>query len=563
MAILPSASVSLSSAGGGVGAGSDLIAILSCTSSGSSAVQMYTRVSELVADVGAGEGVEFAAHYVEQTRKPFLFYKLPTVTNGSTVLDVETVTGTSAVTITGTPVDDAHVVFRVRTGGTIGTDGILFDYSLDGGRSPSGIERLGTANTYLVPGTGITLNFAAGTLVAGDLVTVYCAAPKWNAAGLTAAIAALAAQTRLPRLVLVCGDVVDGTELQAVMDTISAYETTHGRHARILCQARDQFAPAKMQGNPSDVDFDATADTITRNTGSWVTDGFKVGMSVAIAGSASNNAYSGTVVTVTTTVLTVTNGIVLEANVNGSVLTITGTETKSAWRTAVGATVSGKTSHRTMIRGGRARRRSPLDGFSRRRPIAWADAARMMAHDLHISSAKVSLGDLSGWTIHNADGVLEEHDERVDGGLLSLRVGCATTHDVDSAPGVYIALPLTLDLDNGKLSRAPVGFVADLACKIAKAETTRRLNEDVLLNIDGTIREGEARRIETYVNSVLGSELLTERAEGQRASEVTFTMARDVDLRVPGAQVPCEVSLLPRGYLEQIVTTVRVSRAGG
>ncbi len=568
MATLPSATVRLSTSGGGVGVGSDLACILSCTSSGDTTVRQYTKVSDLVANHGAGEGIELAAHYVQLTGKPFLFRRLPTVTAGATQLDIEGVTGTSVISLTGTAVDDAHIVFRVVAGGTIGTAGITFRVSIDGENTPGPIVRLGTATSYAVPGTGITLAFAAGTLVAGDSATVYTTAPKSDAAGISAALAAVAAQSRLPRLVILCGDVSTPEEIQGVMDAINAYETTYGRHSRVICNVRDVYAPAKMQGNPSDVDFVAAADTITRNTGSWITDGFKVGMSVTIAGSASNNAYAGTVVTVTTTVLTVTNGIADEANVLGSALTITGIESASAWRTAIETIVGTspgtlKVAHRVALRGGRCRRQSPLDGFRRRRPYAWASACRAMSHDVHVSPAKVSLGPLEGWTIHRSDGSLEDHDERIDGGLLAIRIGCATTHDVDSAPGVYEALPLTLDTDNASLSRLPVGFVADIACTVAKAETTRRLNEDVLLNSDGTIRESEAKRIESYVQSVLGSELLTERPEGQRASDVTFTMARDVDLRTPGAIVPCEVLVTPRGYLEAIATTVRVSRAGG
>ncbi len=78
---------------------------------------------------------------------------------------------------------------------------------------------------------------------------------------------------------------------------------------------------ALMAGNPSDLDFDAAADTITRNTGSWINDGFEVGDVITITGTSSNNG-NHTVVTVATSVLTVGNGIVNENNVNGAGVTI-------------------------------------------------------------------------------------------------------------------------------------------------------------------------------------------------------------------------------------------------
>jgi hypothetical protein len=47
-----------------------------------------------------------------------------------------------------------------------------------------------------------------------------------------------------------------------------------------------------------------SSDTITRSTGSFVTDGYKVGMLVTIAGTSSNNMTTGPIVTVAATVLT-------------------------------------------------------------------------------------------------------------------------------------------------------------------------------------------------------------------------------------------------------------------
>src|SRR5690348_18211247 len=50
---------------------------------------------------------------------------------------------------------------------SIGTAGITFDLSLDGGRTTKRI-RLGTATSYTVPYLGITINFGAGTLVRSE-----------------------------------------------------------------------------------------------------------------------------------------------------------------------------------------------------------------------------------------------------------------------------------------------------------------------------------------------------------------------------------------------------------
>jgi len=70
--------------------------------------------------------------------------------------------GTSppTVTVSGTPADYWSVVVQIILGGARGT--ATFQYSLDGGVEYNGTDLL-TAATYVIPETGITLNFPTGT----------------------------------------------------------------------------------------------------------------------------------------------------------------------------------------------------------------------------------------------------------------------------------------------------------------------------------------------------------------------------------------------------------------
>ena len=101
--------------------------------------------------------------------------------------------GTSVVTLTGTPTDDFHLLLTVTTGGTIGTAGILLTLSLDAGRSTGPTIALGTASTLAIAGTGLTLNFAAGTLPTSCTVRGSTRGPQFNAAGIQACLDALEA----------------------------------------------------------------------------------------------------------------------------------------------------------------------------------------------------------------------------------------------------------------------------------------------------------------------------------------------------------------------------------
>lgn len=658
MAQLPSSKASLDQSGAGAAIPStDVIAILSCSQSGAEAVvRNTTRTQDTLDTFGRGEGLDFAAHLVQRTRLPYLFVKLATAVAGSIgPVDTSGVLGTAQMSVAASnsgPYDDEQLVVEILTGGTLGVAGIEFRYSRDGGRSWSGRLRLGTSLTYTITAAGLTITFgvAGQTLLEDDTLVAFCKAPMWNAAGLAAAFAALAAYSLKPRIIVVTGECASADEVQACIDEISAFETTHGRHSTVLCALRDRFAPAKLQkpraqmtGAPSDLDFDATGDTITRNTGSWVTDGFVVGMSVTVGGTASNNGVKGVVQTVTATVLTLgaspglateanvnganvsivgvspgdvdfdavghtitrnigswvtdgfkvgmvvevagsvsnngslgvlttvtatvltfASGIVAETNVPGSALTITGTELKATWRAALEAIVGAtpqtqKIDFRVLVAGGRAMRASPLDKAMKRRPAHWAIAIREMEHDLHISPAQVDIGPLEGWVITDANGVLQEHDERVDGGLLAARIACLTTLN-EKPGGPFVALPVNLDEDNRTLSRLPVVLVGQLVTTVAQRAFSEKLNSAIARNKGTlTIRETEARRIEEAVRTQLEIAVMQPGREGARASSIDeIRIARDVAL-TPGALVPWEVNFTALGYFEQLSGVVRVS----
>lgn len=104
---------------------------------------------------------------------------------------VVALTGTSVPTASGAATDRLFVELKVTKGGTLGVAGITFTVSLDAGRNVGPSIALGTANSYLIPGTGITVAFAAGTLVAGDRIRFCTVAPLWDTAGVVAALEAL------------------------------------------------------------------------------------------------------------------------------------------------------------------------------------------------------------------------------------------------------------------------------------------------------------------------------------------------------------------------------------
>lgn len=198
--------------------GQKILAMVGVSDSGTAnSPAAFGRKQDVISAFGGGPLVEEACHFIETTRLPVLCVKTgASIAGTSDAVGATGKTGTSVITATGAPNDDYDLVFTVVAGGTIGVAGITFTLSYDNGRTPGNVTALGTANTYAVPGAGaLTLNFAAGTLVAGDVVTLRTHAPNWNSTELAAAITALSQSSLQWEICDIVGP-IDGTAFDAI-----------------------------------------------------------------------------------------------------------------------------------------------------------------------------------------------------------------------------------------------------------------------------------------------------------------------------------------------------------
>lgn len=167
--------------------------IIGVSSAGvSNTIKLYAPNSQaqIVTDYGYGPMPQQAAR---QSAKgaTVAVCKSAQTTAGAQSAVVAFATGTSVVTTTGTALDTYRVQFLVVTSATIGVAGGSFQISLDGGETFGAVTPLGTANTYLIPNTGITLHFAAGTLVATEFCSFTTTEPKWAASDMGTAMDAV------------------------------------------------------------------------------------------------------------------------------------------------------------------------------------------------------------------------------------------------------------------------------------------------------------------------------------------------------------------------------------
>ena len=133
-------------------------------------------------------------------------------------------TGTSVVTLSGTGLDRYDILVTISRAGTIGaTPSGKFTLSLDGGITTSGDLNIPTGGNYVIPNTGLTLEFAAGTVVVGDTHEATCEEPVVAAADVVDAVNALRASTFSPSLIMVTS-AYSRADATTIMDAVALFD---------------------------------------------------------------------------------------------------------------------------------------------------------------------------------------------------------------------------------------------------------------------------------------------------------------------------------------------------
>lgn len=177
----------------GVASSTDrILAVVGPSSAGTVGVAVsVTNKADLVTAFGQGPLVE-ACGYMIARGLPVVAVRSTGSTVGAYGAIVATgKTGTSTITAGGSaPQGDYDPVVQILTGGTVGTAGIVFRYSLDGGVNFSQGKSQGTATTMTLE-NGVSFALGAGTLIANDTWSTSTTAPKSSSSDLAIALTAL------------------------------------------------------------------------------------------------------------------------------------------------------------------------------------------------------------------------------------------------------------------------------------------------------------------------------------------------------------------------------------
>ncbi len=217
---LPSVDVSVQDGAlGAVNTGNPMLVVIAPATAGSlNTPAAYATTRGIVTAFGSGTLVEAACYAIDQLGQPVITIRSAgsTAAAASNLVVAKDVGSTSVPTLASSPTsdDDYEGLITITTGGTIGTAGIRYTTSLDKGRTTGPILSLGTATSIVLGGA--TINFAAGTLTAGDTVSFITAGPQDSASDVTAALTALKANKSLPWELALIMSRADATTITAI-----------------------------------------------------------------------------------------------------------------------------------------------------------------------------------------------------------------------------------------------------------------------------------------------------------------------------------------------------------
>lgn len=444
--------------------------------------------------------------------------------NGVTLtLDASKPDGSSGVAI------GAHDTFYVQVNvvgtGSVGTGstgaGPTIQISLDAGRNFGPQITLPTAaTTYVIPNTGITLDFAtAGTMVVGNVLRFCTQEPTPNVAGIQACLTALKASTfasggwgsmhiisGVVGTLLGTGRTVDGLHSGADVQTVNGYIDqaaapaffTNGLYTRCFFDARDASPPVVWGG---------TGET----EATWM------------------------------------------ASLQGDF------SAESATRVCDGA---GWYNMPSAIGAGLGQGGSVVGSPSYRRPGTWAAAARRVQTQPQRLISRVRDQALDNIVLNPltdpTDGFIY-HDERSNPGLDSLISGAGTNRFMafmtrPNKTGFFVSNPNLMSPPGSQYTLLPYGDVIDVFCGLLNAKGTEEINDDVRLTPAYTLNPNDAVTIQNDIKDACDQAMT---AKGMCSSlEVVVDQTHVVGGPSGDSKVPITGTCKFKGYILAETITV-------
>lgn len=202
------------------------VVLFGCSTVGTAAVPIAIDPSTSVSTVLGHGPLARLATKMQRVAKRRCYAVPVTQTVAATLSAVtETPAGTGpSVTLTGTAVDTGEWAVKITLAGAVGTAKFRITRDRNNPRGATYGPELETAATYVIPDTGITVEFAAGTYVVDTLYTFESVQPGFSNADLGVAIQALLDDSTIAFQVIHvdAGHLVEAADIATLATALSA-----------------------------------------------------------------------------------------------------------------------------------------------------------------------------------------------------------------------------------------------------------------------------------------------------------------------------------------------------
>ncbi|MFT3773010.1 MAG: DUF2586 family protein [Minicystis sp.] len=545
--------------------------------------QSFGAFKAMASAFGCGPTPKLAAYANAKTGADFVFIRLPASAVAAFTSSVtKTGTGTFVATVSGTPTDNYEVVLIFTVGGTIGSAGISYKYSLDGGTTFTTPTTLGTATTITLASTGLTVNLTATqTVVTNDQITFYTM--PGSQAILTRTVTRANSGSPSTATFTVSGTPEDAYEL--VLQVVDGGTVaTAGITVRYSLDGDNTFTPKIALG---------TGNSIALSDGAEPS-GLQVSFGAGTLDSGDQVSCKTTGPQWQASDLTTAMANLRSSNLKFSFLCGTGA-TDASLAGSVGGILSGWASGTkfswaalsTRDRGsneseairiarllanfasfsdtriaegaGYARITCPVTGRRNRRPAMWVVVPRLIANGPQIDPGKKKLGPLSSdVSIYDASNQLVEHDARINPALHDARF--VTLRTFDDEAGVFVTRGNLMGPDTD-IQRIAYRRVLNIAEEVYQKAMSLQLESEFRLWSSqakspykpGDIYEPDALRMEREFNAALVNQLVS---TGYVSSVSVKLNRTPVSLGSGKYKLLCTVKLTGLAYIDQFEGTI-------
>lgn len=225
-------------------------------------------------------------------------------------------------------------------------------------------------------------------------------------------------------------------------------------------------------------------------------------------------------------------------------------ETESAYKTAMDAIFTAKSTLFGSLYAGDVKISSANGRGVYRRPAAWLTACREASVTEEVNIADPKLGALPAASLVDANGNPENHDEIVTPGLDDSRYGTLRTWV--NRNGVYVNRPRIFSTSSSDFQIMPYRRVMNLYAETIIPYLQERLNSPVIVSATtGYILESEADEIERVGRALLRAVLRSK----PKVSDVQFAVSRTDNL-LSTKTLTCDGGIVPLAYPEFINLTL-------